>query len=104
MRSSCATRGSGSSRRRTRPASGWSATSTRAPALTVDDLAGIDVPALLLFADNDGEVRVDHLHAMHEALPRAHLAILPGTGHGLPADKPELCARLIADFVTEVSR
>ena len=76
----------------------------RAPALTVDELARIDVPALLMFADGGSEVRTDHLHAMHEALPRAQLAILPGTGHGLPADKPELCAHLIADFVDEVSR
>lgn len=76
----------------------------RAPALAVDELAAIDVPALLLFADNEGEVRIDHLHAMHEALPRAQLAILPGTGHGLPADKPDLCARLIADFADEVCR
>lgn len=76
----------------------------RAPALTVDELAGIDVPALLMFADNDSEVRIDHLHAMHQALPRAQLAILPGTGHGLPADKPELCARLVVDFVAELSR
>lgn len=75
----------------------------RAPALTVDDLARIDVPALLMFADNDGEVRTEHLHAMHEALPRAQLAVVPGTGHGLPADKPDLVTRLIADFVTEVS-
>ncbi len=73
----------------------------RAPALAVADLAAIDVPALLMFADNEGEVRIDHLHAMHEALPRAQLAILPGTGHGLPADKPDLCARLIVDFVDE---
>ena len=57
-----------------------------------------------MFADNGSEVRTDHLHAMHDALPRAQLAILPGTGHGLPADKPELCARLIVDFVDEVSR
>jgi pimeloyl-ACP methyl ester carboxylesterase len=26
---------------------------------------------------------------------------VPGTGHGLFADKPELCNRLIIDFLTE---
>lgn len=76
----------------------------RAPARTAGDLAEIDVPALLMFADNGSEVRTEHLHAMHEALPRAQLAIVPGTGHGLPADKPELCARLITDFASEVAR
>lgn len=73
----------------------------RAPELTTDDLAGIAVPALLMFADGETEVRVDHVHAMHRAMPDAQLAILPGTGHGLPADKPELCNRLVTDFMRE---
>jgi pimeloyl-ACP methyl ester carboxylesterase len=75
----------------------------RAPSLTVDDLAAIGVPSLLMFADNEGEVRVEHIHAMHRALPTAQLAIVPGTGHGLLADKPDLCNRMIVDFLREVS-
>ncbi len=75
----------------------------RAPALTIDDLARIATPALLAFADTDGEVRLDHLHGMHEAMPNAQLAIVPGTGHGLPADKPDLFNRLSIDFFGEVT-
>lgn len=74
----------------------------RAPALAAADLERIDTPALLMFADTEGEVRLEHLHAMHRALPRAQLAIVPGTGHGLLADKPDLCNRLITDFLAEV--
>ena len=73
----------------------------RAPALTVADLEPIATPSLLMFADNDSEVDVDHLHAMHRALPNAQLAIVPGTGHGLLADKPDLCNRIIIDFLNE---
>ena len=58
----------------------------------------------LMFADNEGEVRWEHVHAMHGALPHAQLAVVPGTGHGLLADKPDLCNRLIADFLREVAR
>jgi pimeloyl-ACP methyl ester carboxylesterase len=76
----------------------------RAPALTEEDLAAIAVPSLLMFADNEGEVRVEHIHAMHRALPDAQLAIVPGTGHGLLADKPDLCNRMIVDFLREVAR
>lgn len=76
----------------------------RAPALTTDDLAAIATPSLLMFADNEGEVRVDHIHAMHRALPDAQLAIVPGTGHGLLADKPDLCNRIIIDFLKEISQ
>ncbi len=57
-----------------------------------------------MFADNDSEVRVEHLHAMHQAMPNAQLAIVPGTGHGLPSDKPDLFNRLTTDFFTEVTR
>ena len=73
----------------------------RAPELTPEDLASIATPALLMFAD-EGEVRVDHLHAMHEAMPAAQLAIVPGTSHGLLADKPDLCNRMIAEFLGEL--
>lgn len=69
------------------------------PTLTVDDLAGIAAPALLMFGDDD-EVEPAHLHAMHRALPHAQLAIVPGTGHGVLGDKPDLCNRMIIDFLT----
>ncbi len=71
----------------------------KAPALTTDDLAAIAVPALLMFADNEGEVRWEHVHAMHDALPDAQLAVVPGTGHGLLVDKPDLCNRIVVEFL-----
>ena len=74
-----------------------------APALTTDDLAAIPTRALLMFADGETEVEVEHVHAMHRAMPGAQLAIVPGTGHGLPSDKPDLCNRLVMDFIDEVS-
>ena len=55
-----------------------------------------------MFADNESEVSTDHIHAMHSAMPNAQLAIVPGTGHGLPADKPELCNWMISDFLKEL--
>jgi pimeloyl-ACP methyl ester carboxylesterase len=70
------------------------------PTLTPDDLARIETPALLMFADDD-EVEPAHLHTMHRAMPHAQLAIVPGTGHGLLGDKPDLCNRLIIDFLDE---
>ncbi len=75
----------------------------RAPALTTDDLAQIATPALLMFADGGSEVRLEHLHDMHQAMPNAQLAIVPGTGHGLPADKPDLFNRMAIDFLADVS-
>jgi pimeloyl-ACP methyl ester carboxylesterase len=73
----------------------------QAPALGPDDLAAIATPSLLMFAD-ESEVRVEHIHAMHSALPNAQLAVVPGTGHGLLADKPDLCNRMIIDFLAHL--
>ena len=75
----------------------------RAPALSAEDLARISTPSLLMFADDETEVEVDHVRAMHRAMPNAQLAVLPGTGHGLPADKPDLFNLLVSAFLTEVS-
>ena len=75
----------------------------RAPGLTTADLERITTPTLCMFADNEGEVRVEHIHAMHESLQVSQLAIVPGTGHGLPADKPDLCNRLVVDFLREAA-
>ena len=52
-----------------------------------------------MFADDETEVEVDHVRAM----PNAQLAVLPGTGHGLPADKPDLFNLLSTDFLMEVT-
>ena len=73
----------------------------RAPALTTADLATIVTPTLLMFADNETEVSVEHVHAMHRSLQTAQLAIVPGTSHGLPADKPDLVNRMVVDFLSE---
>jgi pimeloyl-ACP methyl ester carboxylesterase len=70
------------------------------PTLTVADLAGFPGPALVMVADDD-EVRIAHTLELHGGLPDAQLAVVPGTSHGLLADKPDLCNRLIVDFLTE---
>jgi pimeloyl-ACP methyl ester carboxylesterase len=31
------------------------------------------------------------------------LAIVPGTGHGVVVEKPELCNRIVTEFLTEDS-
>ena len=73
---------------------------TAQDALTTDDLAAYPGPALVMVADRD-EVRIEHAVALFEGLPDAQLAVVPGTSHGLLVDKPELCNRLIVDFLTK---
>lgn len=70
------------------------------PDLAPADLAGVTAPTLVMVADRD-EVRIEHTLALFDGLPEAQLAIVPGTTHGLLADKPELCNTMIAEFLTE---
>jgi pimeloyl-ACP methyl ester carboxylesterase len=71
------------------------------PTLTVADLAGDPGPTLVMVGDDDDEIPMEHTLALRQGLRRSQLAVVPGTGHGLLADKPELCNRLIVEFLTE---
>ncbi|MFE7629431.1 alpha/beta fold hydrolase [Kocuria sp. NPDC057446] len=71
----------------------------REPVLTDADLAGLDLPVLVLVGDDD-EVRLEHAVAAYRALPQGELAVVPHASHGVLVEKPELCARLITDFHT----
>lgn len=49
----------------------------------------------------DDEVRLEHALAVYRSIPKAELAVVPGTSHGLLTQKPELCNRLIRSFLVE---
>jgi pimeloyl-ACP methyl ester carboxylesterase len=72
----------------------------REPALTQGDLREIRPRTLVMVGDDD-EVRLEHAIAMFRSLPEAELAVVPGTSHGLLAEKPGLCNLLITDFLTK---
>jgi pimeloyl-ACP methyl ester carboxylesterase len=68
------------------------------PTLTPADLARVACRALVMVGDDD-EVRLEHAIEMYRALPRGELAVVPGTSHGLLVEKPELCDRIILEFL-----
>jgi pimeloyl-ACP methyl ester carboxylesterase len=68
--------------------------------LELDGLAHIPAPTLVMAADDD-LVSITHLEAMRDALPHGQLAIVPGTSHGLPLEKPSLTADLILGFLAD---
>lgn len=68
------------------------------PTLTVDDLARITCPALVVAGDDDA-IRLDHTCALFEALPAGELAIVPGASHLLPIEKPALLGSMLLDFL-----
>ena len=69
------------------------------PALTPGELSTIACRTLVMIGDDD-EVRFEHAADMYRALPKGELAVVPGTSHGLLAEKPDLCHLIITDFLT----
>ena len=74
------------------------AMATTEPTLTVDDLAKIAAPTLVLAGDDDIS-HLSHTAALYEALPAGQLAVVPGTSHALPFERPGETTRIIVDFL-----
>src|SRR5690606_25987059 len=80
------------------------------PALTPKDLGAVAVPTLLIAGDRDW-MRLDHTGTLFESLGRnpdpdldlthRQLAIIPGAGHMVPIEKPELVNGIILSFLLE---
>ena len=70
------------------------------PTLTPADLGSVGCRTLVMLGDDD-EVRLEHAIEMYRSLPDAELAIVPGTSHGLLVEKPELCDRIILEFLEQ---
>jgi pimeloyl-ACP methyl ester carboxylesterase len=68
------------------------------PRLTPADLARIDVPTLVIGGERDLVSR-RHLERLARAIPGARLAIVPGGGHMLPTEAPDVLGEAVAEFV-----
>jgi pimeloyl-ACP methyl ester carboxylesterase len=73
------------------------------PTLTQADLAGYPGPALVMVGDDDPEIPMEHTLALRDWLPDAQLAVVPGSGHGLFAERPALCNHIVIEFLEEKS-
>jgi pimeloyl-ACP methyl ester carboxylesterase len=71
-----------------------------APTLTEADLATIEQPVLVIVGDDDA-IYTHHTIAMYDALPQGQLAIVPGSSHLVPVEKPDAVNRLIIDFLDD---
>ena len=68
------------------------------PNISLDDLARISAPTLVLVGDDD-LISPEHTTALYRAVPKSELAIVPGTSHMLLMEKPSLVNQLILDFL-----
>ena len=70
------------------------------PNMTVQDLSTISVPVLVMAGDDDA-INLSHTCEMYESIPGAQLAIVPGSSHGLPLEKPETVVRIVDEFFSQ---
>ena len=70
------------------------------PEISLTDFAGVRAPVLVMQGDDD-IVKVGHSVALAATLPDAQLAVIPGSSHMAPLEKPDLVDRLILDFLSD---
>jgi pimeloyl-ACP methyl ester carboxylesterase len=80
----------------------WKEEDRLRPAFSVEELATIDVPTLVVAGDRDPVVPLEQSLALYQALPRARLLVLPGIGHGAPHRAPELLNAALDAFWTRI--
>ncbi|WP_440071368.1 alpha/beta fold hydrolase [Streptosporangium sp. OZ121] len=68
--------------------------------LSEEELSTISSRTLVMAGDDD-IIHLEHTLALYRAVQDSELAVVPGTSHVLLHEKPELCTRLAADFLTK---
>jgi pimeloyl-ACP methyl ester carboxylesterase len=71
--------------------------------MTDEELRGIHIPALLLFGEHSP---VNHARRAAErsrrCIANAETEVVPGAGHMLPVEKPELFTRRVLSFINDI--
>ncbi|WP_127783538.1 alpha/beta hydrolase [Rhodococcus sp. X156] len=68
------------------------------PTMSPEVLRDVAARTLVMAGDDDG-IALEHTVAMFRAIPDAELAVVPGTSHTLLLEKPDLCNRMVLDFL-----
>lgn len=66
-----------------------------------EQMAAIDVPALIMTGDED-EACLEPSLLMKRAIPKSGLVVLPKSGHGINLEEPALFNQLMGDFLHRV--
>lgn len=66
------------------------------------ELAGIDIPTLIIVGENDGVTPPDLSRNMHEHIGGSRLVVIPEAGHLASLEAPEAFNGALAEFLTTV--
>jgi len=65
-------------------------------------LPKIRVPTLVIHGDKDRLVPIENGRVVAARIPGAEFRLIPNAGHVLTTDQPELCKRLMVDFLRQI--
>jgi pimeloyl-ACP methyl ester carboxylesterase len=68
------------------------------------DLAKIDVPALVVWGEDDRIILLENGRRATARLPRSRFASIPGAGHIPMEEKPEEWLRIVLPFLEDAAR
>jgi len=68
----------------------------------VVDIVNIEAPTLLIWGERDRAVKLAVGRELQQSIPHACLEIVPHAGHLPLEEHPELCNRLIFDFIGDL--
>ncbi|HVM11830.1 MAG TPA: alpha/beta fold hydrolase [Actinomycetota bacterium] len=64
-----------------------------------EDLAALDIPAFVVWGEDDAFLPARHAEELWETLPDAGIALLPGCGHYVTEDAAETVLPLVSQFL-----
>ncbi len=67
----------------------------------LDRLAEFKVPSLVVGAEQDLAVPLEHSHALADGLPNADLKTVPGAGHMANLEQPKIFNNFLLDFLSD---
>ena len=68
------------------------------PNIPAGELGRISAPTLVMVGDDDLP-SLEHTISLYRAIPNSELAVVPGTSHALPMEKPSWVNQLVLDFL-----
>ena len=71
------------------------------PTYTVEDVATVSCPALVIVGDDD-VISHHHTIEMYEALPQGQLAVIPAASHQANKEKPAIFQMFIREFLSNL--
>jgi pimeloyl-ACP methyl ester carboxylesterase len=64
-----------------------------------DELSSIELPVLILAGEEDMAIPVEKARSLHERITGSVLHIIPGSGHSITIEQPDVVNRLMEEFL-----